>query len=61
MINKDFIKKVLSGHKKLLKMSQLSPVNPPAYDEVSVKRLYTDALLMPGMVDYFPDAYAKGR
>ncbi len=60
MINKDFIKQVLCGHKKLIKMSALNPVNAPAYDEISVKRLY-DALKMPSMSSYFPDEYAKGR
>ncbi len=55
MINKGFIKLVLSGHKKLMKMRDLNPINPPAYDEISVKRLYTDALTMPDMKLYFPD------
>ena len=40
MINKDFIKLVLMGSKKLVKMSNLKPINAPAYDEISVKRLY---------------------
>jgi hypothetical protein len=61
MINKDFIKLVLNGHKKLMKMSALNPVNAPAYDEISVKKLYADALKMPGMSFYFPDEYARGR
>ena len=40
MINKDFIKQVLGGKKRLLKMTDLRPIHAPAYDEVSVKRLY---------------------
>ena len=44
-----------------MKMSDLRPINPPAYDEVSVKKLYQDALTMPNMPFFFPEAYAKGR
>ena len=61
MVNKDFCKQVLSGQKKLLKMSQMTPVNVPSYDEVSVKRLYADALKLQEMEFYFPDEYPKGR
>lgn len=42
-------------------MCLLKPINAPAYDEVSVKRLYADAMKMPAMKLYFPDEYAKGR
>ena len=44
MINKDFIKMVLSGEKQLVKMEDLKPINLPSYDEISVKQLYTQAL-----------------
>ena len=60
-MNKDFIKLVLAGRKKLLKMSALTRINVPVYDELSVKRLYVNALNLPNMPDYFPDEYAKGR
>ncbi len=61
MVNKDFIKLVLGGKKKLLKMSALTRINVPVYDELSVKRLYADAMKLPNLPDYFPDEYAKGR
>ena len=61
MVNKDFIKLVLSGKKKLLKMSALTSINVPVYDELSVKRLYPEAIKLPNLADYFPNVYAKGR
>ncbi len=61
MVNKDFIKLVLAGKKKLLNMSALNRVNVPVYDELSVKRLYADAVKLPNMLDHFPNEYAKGR
>ena len=61
MINKDFIKDVLSGQKRLLKMSILRSINAPCFMEVSVKKLYTRALSMPSMKLYFPDTYPKGQ
>ena len=61
MINKDFFKLVLTGQKKLIKMEDLKPINMPSFDELSVKKLYQDALEMPDMKLFFPDSYAKGR
>ena len=37
-VTKDYLKDVLQGRKKLLKMSEVSFCNPPAYDEIGVKR-----------------------
>ena len=54
-------RKLLKKEKKLLKMSELKPINPPHYDEISVRNLYDRCLELPGMADYFPDAYPKGR
>ena len=42
-------------------MNELKPLHAPAFDEVSVKRLYADALKMDEMEYYFPDEYPKGR
>ena len=61
MITKEFLKEVLTGEKKLLKMRDVKFVNVPAYDEIGVKALYTQALEMPNMSYYFPSKYAKSR
>ena len=61
MFTKDHFKLVLAGKKKLLKMPYVKFCNPPAYDEVGVKALYDKILNQPGMADYFPDKFPKGR
>ena len=60
MVNKDHLKLVLADKKKFLKMKDVRFVNPPAYDEISVVRIYDYAVNLPGMIDYFPDKYSKG-
>ena len=35
-MNKDFLKEVLTGSKKLLKLNEVNRVNVPKYDELSV-------------------------
>ena len=61
MITKDFLKEVLTGDKKLLKMNAVKFVNAPAFDEIGVTALYDSALQMPNMKFYFPSTYAKSR
>ena len=40
MINKDFLKQVLTEEKKLLPLNQVKYVNVPRYDELSVKKFW---------------------
>ena len=40
MINKDFLKQVFANDKRLMKLSELKPVNVPKFDELSVKNIY---------------------
>ena len=61
MVTKDHLKGVLGGTKKLLRMKDVNFCNPPAFDEISVKRMYDQIVALPGMIDYFPDSYPKGR
>ena len=61
MITTEYLKQILAGDKKLMKMSEVRHCNPPHYDEISVRELYTPCLELPGMADYFPDKYPKGR
>ena len=35
-MNKDFLKEVLGGSKKLLELNQVKRINVPLYDELSV-------------------------
>jgi hypothetical protein len=45
----------------LLKTKEVTICNPPHYDEISVSNLYKHCILMPNMMDHFPDNYPKGR
>ena len=40
VVNKDFLKEVLAGKKKLLKKSQYDPITVPHFDELSVRTLW---------------------
>ena len=59
-VTKDFLKDVLQGKKKLLKMKDVNFINPPLFDEISLKHLYKDISIMPLTKDYFPDEFPKG-
>ena len=41
-MTKEWLKKILSGEKKLLEMTNLKPVHVGYFPEVSVKQLYDD-------------------
>ena len=41
-------------------MRDVSFINAPLFDEISVKRLYHDVVSQPEMKDYFPDELPKG-
>jgi len=60
MVTKDYLKAVLQGKKKFLKMNEVKFCNPPAYDEIGVKALYEGVRALPTMIDYFPDKWPKG-
>ena len=61
MVNKDFLKKVLTEQKQLLQLSEVKYVHVPHYDELSVKNLYDDFMKLEGVKKYFPNSYPKGR
>ena len=60
MINKDFLKEVFANEKSLLRLDQVSRINVPLYDELSVGNLWPmfkdDATFM----KYFPKKMAQG-
>ena len=61
MLNKDFMKQLLTEAKKLLGLHQVRHVNMPRYDELSVKKFWPlmqkDVIFML----YMPDPTADGR
>ena len=61
MINKDFLKSVLNGEKQLLKLKDVKFVNPPSYDEISVKNLYPRFSQDQDFMRYMPSQLPKGK
>lgn len=61
MINKDYLKLIFADDKKLLTLEQLRTVAVPKYDELSVRNVYPKIRNDPQVMQYFPNAYPKGR
>ena len=61
MTTKDYLKDVLAGNRKLMRMSDIRFVNIPAYNELNIDNLYLKALKQPEMSEFFPKSYPKGR
>jgi hypothetical protein len=55
MVNKDFLKKVLSEEKKLLSLNDVKYVNVPRYDELSVRRFWPILREDQTFMKYMPD------
>lgn len=60
MVTKDYLKEVLTGRKKFLKMQKVRFCNPPHYDEIGVKAQYHRVVSQPELKPYFPDSFPKG-
>ena len=56
-VNKDFLRQVLMGDKKLLKKNAVNYIHVPSYDELSSKRLWDDLKEDPEFNIYFMDEY----
>ena len=61
MVNKDFIRQLLTEGKELIEMDRLMPVNAPMFDELSVKNLWPHFQKTPRLMRFFPDQLPKGR
>lgn len=61
MVNKDFLKQILAGTKKLYHLNEIKPVYVPQYDELSVKRLWPNLKRANDFMIFLPDELPKGR
>ena len=61
MVNKDFLRLILAEEKKLFKLSEVSFIQVPRNDELSVTNLYPKFKLDPQIMMYLPDRLPKGR
>ena len=59
--NKDFLREVLAGRKKLLKLSEVKWINTPKYDEISVVNLYPKFKADPEINVYLPTKLPAGK
>ena len=61
MLNKDFLKEILTEEKNLLKLDQVKRINVPLYDELSVVKLWPMMQTDEQFMRHFPSKMAKGR
>ena len=59
MMNKDFLKEVFAEDKALLKLNQVSRINVPLYDELSVANIWPMMKSDEKFMMYFPPKMAK--
>ena len=61
MINKDFLRQVMSGEKELMPRQQVKSVDVPHFDELSVKNIWPIVKDDAKFMSYFPDVLPKNR
>ena len=61
MMNKDFLKEVFEGNKRLLELNDVKYVIVPLYDELSVGSLWPQLQEFPEFLSFFPSKFPKGR
>ena len=61
MMNKDFLKEVFAEDKDLLRLNQVSRINVPLYDEISVGNIWPMIKTDEKLMLYFPTKMAKNR
>ena len=60
-VNKDFLKAVLKGEKQLMKKAQVSYIQVPHYDELSVRNIWPEFKKDPTFASFFPSKWAKDK
>ena len=61
MLNKDFLKQVLTEEMQLLKKQDVQHIEVPQYEELAVKNIWPQFADDPQMLQYFPDAFSPGK
>ena len=60
-MTKEWVRLILNGDKKLVKLADLKPVNVGNHEECSVKALYKEFSERPNLKPYMPPKLYKGR
>ena len=61
MLNKDFLKLILTNQKKLLPFNEVKHVTVPKFDELSVHNIFKFFKNDESFMQYLPDYLPKGR
>ena len=61
MMNKDFLKEVFAEDKELLELKEVSFINVPLFDELSVIKIWPMTKEDKQFMKYFPHKLPKGR
>jgi len=61
MMNRDFLRQVLKGEKRLLPLKDLRTIVVPKFDELAVVKVFPLMKDNPEFLSYFPDRLPKGR
>lgn len=61
MLNRDFLRAIFRGSKKLLKQEEVKKITVPRYDELSVKNIYPMVKEDAEIMIYLPDVLPKGK
>ena len=57
----NFVQGVVTGRKSFLYIPDIKPLNVPVRPELSVANCWADAILLPGVLDHFPNEWAGAR
>ena len=60
-VTKDFLRDVFAEKKQLFKKADMKYITVPAYDELSVRRLWPQLKKDPEFAKYFPSKFPKDK
>ena len=60
-MTKEWLKQILAGTRKLLKLTEVRPVHAGHFPEVSVKNLFEEFSIRPEVNIYLPEKLPKGK
>ena len=61
MLNRDFLKQVLAGQKRLMPLKDMKTVTVPKFEELAVDKIYPLVKVDDNVNSYFPDRLPKNR
>lgn len=56
-----FLQQVITGQKRAKKQSQIALIKVPLWPELSVAKVWPDAIQIPGFLDWMPDEWHRAK